>query len=146
MNLSLKSIASWTTLGLILIQFIPLNRINPPEVSDIEAPVTIKSSLKKACYDCHSYTTRWSTPAYIAPLSWVISSTVSSGRNVLNFSLWNNKNNAKIRLQKAEMQKVLSRYPAHQQLYYTWQPEAQLTVTEKKALLQWLKNSMNEEP
>ncbi len=146
MNRSIKSIASWITLGLILIQFIPLRRINPPAVSDIKAPGPIKSILKKACYDCHSNSTRWSAPAYIAPISWVISSTVSSGRKVLNFSLWHNNNNAEIRQQKAEIQKVVSGSAAHQPLYYIWQPEAQLTVTEKQALLQWLNDSLQKQP
>ncbi len=115
----------------MLMQFIPLNRTNPPAVSDIQAPDLVKRELKRSCYDCHSYETRWPAFAWTAPASWLVSGTVSSGRTALNFSAWNNQKRAKIR-------KVISERSAHQKLYYLWKPDAQLTATETRALLEWL--------
>jgi len=66
MNTSFKSIAGWTLLLLILIQFVPLRRINPPATESFKAPQPIRRILKNACYDCHSYETRWPKAAYIA--------------------------------------------------------------------------------
>ena len=134
MSLSLKSIGSWSILLLMLMQFIPLKRINPPAVSDIQTPTVIKSSLKKACYDCHSNETRWTGIAYIAPISWLLSSTVSSGRNVLNYSVWNKQSSTK----KAQIRRVIAQGSMHQRLYYTWNPDMQLTDQETKKLLRWL--------
>ncbi|MEI7824764.1 MAG: heme-binding domain-containing protein [Chlorobiaceae bacterium] len=130
MTFSFKSFISWAFLLIMLMQFIPLNRINPPIVSDIHAPDLVKKGLKRSCYDCHSNETRWPDFAYIAPASWLASNIVASGRTALNFSAWNHKKLAKIR-------KVISDMPAHQQLYYLWKPDAQLTVTETRALLEW---------
>jgi len=95
MNTSFKSIAGWTLLLLILIQFVPLRRINPPATESFKAPQPIRRILKNACYDCHSYETRWPKAAYIAPASWVIYRTVSAGRSALNFTEWENARNEK---------------------------------------------------
>jgi hypothetical protein len=131
MTFSFKSIASWTLLLLLILQFIPLNRINVPADSTITAPDPIKKVLKRSCYDCHSNETRWTGFAYIAPASWWISGIVASGRKALNFSTASNKNRAKIR-------KVISGKQAHYQLYYLWKPDAQLTLTETNLLMKWL--------
>jgi len=44
--------------------------------------------LDRSCGDCHSNATvsRWYTE--VAPLSWVMASAVTKGRNVVNFSEW----------------------------------------------------------
>ncbi len=69
--------------------------------------------------------------AWIAPASWLASGIVTSGRNVLNFSAWNNN-------KKREIRNVVSGRAVHQGLYYLWKPDARLTVTETNALLKWL--------
>lgn len=145
MTLSLKSVSSWAVLLLILMQFIPLNRINPRISSDIETPNIIKQSLKKACYDCHSNETRWPTFAYIAPISWLLSSKVSAGRNVLNFSRWNNENNAQLHNQKTSISRIFAEGTLHQPLYYLWNRDAQLNERETKIVMDWLKNSFNKQ-
>ncbi|MEI7694028.1 MAG: heme-binding domain-containing protein [Chlorobium sp.] len=135
---SSKSIASWTIILLILLQFVPLNRINPPPIQEIQFPESIKSSLKKACYDCHSYETQWRGVAYIAPASWIVSSTVSSGRTALNFSTSGDAQEITSGLMKIRIRNVVSKGVAHQQLYYLLTPERELTMTETRLLLQWL--------
>jgi hypothetical protein len=141
MNHTFKTIASWTVLLLMLIQFIPMNRINPPVYSDIQAPDPVKKYLKKACYACHSNETEWAHIAYIAPASWLVSAKVTSGRNVLNFSIWNNKNNAENSRQKRKMSRIVLEGTSHQRLYYTLKPKAQLTEQESKVVLDWLNAS-----
>ncbi len=133
MTFSFKSIASWSLVVLILMQFVPVKRINPPEVSVIQLPRLIKSSLKKACYDCHSNETRWDPIAYVAPASWLASTIVASGRNALNFSEGNLQDMTNNRIKK-----VISEGSAHQPLYSLWKPETHLTVKETETLLQWL--------
>ena len=46
--------------------------------------------VNRACRDCHSNETMWPTAWYtrVAPVSWVIASSVAEGRRVLNFSEW----------------------------------------------------------
>jgi hypothetical protein len=133
MTVLFKSIASWTLLLLILIQFIHLNRSNPPAFINSPAPDQIKNALKKSCYDCHSNETRWTGITYMAPVSWWLSGMVASGRTALNFSTSNRYKN------KAKIRKVISENASHYQLYYIWEPDAQLTVTETGQLMKWLK-------
>ncbi|EAT60069.1 heme-binding domain-containing protein [Chlorobium ferrooxidans] len=141
MNYSIKTIASWTVLLLMIIQFIPLRRINPPVQSDLQAPYAVKNSLKKGCYDCHSNETAWPALGYIAPASWLISGSVNSGRNVLNFSLWNNNKIEENGRLKRKIITVLSHGRNHQNLYYTLKPEKALSPKESLAVVSWLDSS-----
>ncbi len=140
MIFSLKSFASWLFLLLIVVQFVPLNRINPPVISDISAPVVIKSSLKKACYDCHSCETQWRGWAFVAPISWLLSATVSSGRSALNFSKWENGEKKYPIVLSHKIFKAVSDGQTHQPIYYLLNREAQLTYSEHRSLLEWSRN------
>jgi hypothetical protein len=44
--------------------------------------------LDRSCRDCHSNATVWPAYAQIAPLSWLMASAVTKGRNAVNFSEW----------------------------------------------------------
>jgi len=74
---------------LIGIQFIPVERTNPPVSLDIGAPDNISTILRTSCYDCHSNETIWPWYSYIAPVSFLIAGDVKDGRKNLNFSEWN---------------------------------------------------------
>ncbi len=74
--------------GVILIQFVPVERSNPPVESDIPAPPAVKLILKRACYDCHSHETMWPWYSRLAPVSWLLARDVHEGRAELNFSTW----------------------------------------------------------
>ncbi len=50
---------------------------------------TLKTLIKNACYDCHSYETKYPFYSKIAPLSWFIDDHIVDGRKHLNFSIWN---------------------------------------------------------
>ena len=51
-------------------------------------PPEITAILRAACYDCHSYETRWPWYGHVAPVSWWLNSHVVDARQVLNFSEW----------------------------------------------------------
>ncbi|MDH5429724.1 MAG: heme-binding domain-containing protein, partial [Nitrospirota bacterium] len=74
---------------LIGIQFIPVNRTNPPMEEEIVALPDVKAILKRACYDCHSNETIWPWYSQVAPASWLLAWDVAEGREELNFSTWN---------------------------------------------------------
>lgn len=44
--------------------------------------------LDRSCRDCHSNATEWPRYAQIAPLSWLMASAVTKGRDAVNFSEW----------------------------------------------------------
>lgn len=72
----------------VFIQFVPVDRSNPPVTADIPTPPEVKVILKRACYDCHSNETVWPWYSQIAPFSWLLARDVHEGRAELNFSTW----------------------------------------------------------
>ena len=54
----------------------------------VAVPADVDSVLRRACYDCHSYETRWPAYARVAPASWLLQADVLSARASLNFSDW----------------------------------------------------------
>src|SRR5262245_32061547 len=46
------------------------------------------SVLNRSCMDCHSHQTVWPWYTQVAPVSWLMSYTVSTGRKAVNFSEW----------------------------------------------------------
>ena len=84
-----KRILILVVVVIIAIQFWPVDRTNPPVISDIQAPEPVKQVLHMACYDCHSNETKWPWYSYIAPVSWMIADDVHHARSHFNFSEWN---------------------------------------------------------
>lgn len=139
MRPTLRSAAGWAVLALMLMQFIPLKRLNPDPPSPLRAPAPILQALGKACYDCHSYRTRWPRAAYVAPLSWFIAHSVRNGREALNFSDWDQSRILQSDSLKNTILMVIGKGSGHQQMYYILNPEARLTASEEAALVTWLK-------
>jgi hypothetical protein len=83
--------AGWIVIVLILCQFIPLDRTNPPSANPAGIPSDVRAVLKAHCYRCHSNETKWPPSAYIAPLSWIVVREVHEARNALNFSNYQDK-------------------------------------------------------
>jgi hypothetical protein len=77
-----------------LLQLTNLGRTNPTVVPGHDLlntnapPPQIATLLRGACYDCHSYETRWPWYGHVAPISWWLDSHVRDGRKHLNFSEW----------------------------------------------------------
>ena len=70
----------------VVIQFIPVDRTNPPVTEEIKAPENVLKILQTSCYDCHSNKTDWPWYSYVAPVSFFIVGDVSEGRHHLNFT------------------------------------------------------------
>jgi hypothetical protein len=84
----LKKILIVLTVIIVGIQFIPVERNNPPVTGQIDAPPNVLSILKTSCFDCHSNETTWPWYSYIAPISFLVSADVKDARKRVNFSEW----------------------------------------------------------
>ena len=86
-------VVRWILLGMLLIlvaiQFVPIDRLNPPVEAEVPAPANVRVILRRACYDCHSNETAWPGQSQVAPFSWLVARDVRKGREELNFSSWN---------------------------------------------------------
>ncbi len=79
---------------LVIIQFFQIDKTHPPidPSKDFVAlenpPEAIAKIMKTACYDCHSYNSRYPWYANIAPVSWWLGEHIEDAREEVNFSLW----------------------------------------------------------
>lgn len=93
--MSKKQKATVFLLGaIIIIQLFQIEKSNPPIVKQKDfveltnPPADLKTLIKEACYDCHSYETKYPWYTYVAPLNWWIGHHINEGREHLNFSEW----------------------------------------------------------
>lgn len=76
-------------IAFVAIQFVPYGRdhTNPPVALNAPWPSAEAERIARiSCYDCHSNETRWPLYSYVAPMSWLVYEDVKAGREVLNFS------------------------------------------------------------
>jgi len=124
----------------LLLQLTNPARTNPPVVNDLTAtnppPQEITALLRVACYDCHSYETKWPLYSRIAPSSWLVVSDVNEGRKHLNFSDWP-ANPAAIAKKLDRINEVLDYHEMPPKNYTLMHPEARLTDAQRKQLMDW---------
>ena len=51
-------------------------------------PAPVMSTLRRACFDCHSNETRWPWYSKLPVASWLLEQDVKAARGQLNFSRW----------------------------------------------------------
>jgi len=126
----------------VLLQFTNPARTNPPVIHDFLAatmpPPDINGMFHRACYDCHSYETKWPWYSHIAPVSWLIVDDVEGGRRHVDFSNWpvNDPARAAKRLEDASEELGYNEMPPAK--YKLIHVGARLTAAERQQLIQWL--------
>ena len=126
-----------------LLQLANPARTNPPlpPGGDIAAtnppPPEITALLHAACYDCHSYETKWPWYSHIAPASWLVVGDVNDGRERLNLSDWPHAlpERAAKRLDRISEEVGYKEMPPGK--YTLMHPPARLTENQRQQLIQW---------
>lgn len=138
----------WGTLLLILlfiaIQFLPVRRDNPKVTTEIQAPPEVMSILRTACYDCHSYETRWPWYSHVAPVSWWLAHHVHEGREDLNFSRWPLLDFAAQRDARSDIARQIEKDEMPLKSYRLGHPEARLDARQRAILLDWARDDGSE--
>lgn len=142
MKAKIKWIFAGGAVVFALAQFIIPSRTNPPVVHDFVAtnspPPEIAALLHAACYDCHSYETRWPWYSHVAPVSWLVASDVNEGRKHLNLSEWpvGQPDRAAKRLDRMSEEIDYREMPPKK--YTAIHANARLTDVQRKEMTQWL--------
>ena len=140
----LKKTIIFIAVTLVAIQFIPLEKTNPKvdEAITLKTDKKVLSILKKSCYDCHSYETKWSIYSDIAPLSFGVVSHVDDGRKALNFSTYKNIDleTKERRFKRAVTLIKNGRMPVAN--YLAFHEEARMSQDEKKTLISWFEKEL----
>jgi len=128
--------------ALAAIQFVPVERVNPPVESDLAAPDEVKKILRRSCYDCHSNETRWPWYARVAPVSWLIAHDVDEGRRELNFSVWSQFTGGRRARKFKEIVEQVEGNKMPQWYYVILHPDAKLEARDKDIILNWAKQAL----
>src|ERR1044071_3685433 len=137
----LKRLGLLLVLVLIVIQFVPVSRTNPPERGKAPAPPEVQSILQRACYDCHSNETTWPWYSHVAPISFLISHDVNEGRREVNFSLWDQYNAQRQARKRKEIVEQVQSGEMPQWYYVLLHPPAKLSDADKEAIIKWSRGS-----
>jgi len=139
MKRKLKWIFGVLVVAFGLLQFTNPPRTNPPVVNVFvatNAPPEITALLHAACYDCHSYETKWPLYSRVAPASWLVVSDVNEGRKHLNFSVWPT-DSAVVAKKLDRINEVLDYREMPPKKYTLLHPEARLNDTQRQQLMDW---------
>jgi len=141
----IKTGAALVAALLVVSQFVPVERTNPPVQSDVPAPAPVKTILVKACFDCHSHETRWPWYSRVAPLSWWLAGHVRDGRKDLNFSRWPTFDFASQELILREMEKQVAGGAMPPRSYTVGHADARLEESERQLLLAWIRAGISDD-
>jgi hypothetical protein len=126
---------------LVGIQFVPVERTNPPVTDPISAPPRVEEILRRACFDCHSNETSWPWYSHVAPASWKVADDVEEARSHMNFSTWGNLQPKQRRGLISEIWEEVSEGAMPLALYRTAHPRARLDDEDLAILESWARTS-----
>lgn len=123
----------------LAIQFIQLERTNPPVVAEPkwDSPRT-RELARRACFDCHSNQTTWPWYSRVAPVSWLVVHHVDEGREHLNFSAVDGGERV------AEIAEEIREGGMPTPDYALMHPEARLSPAEKDSLILGLERTFGQ--
>ncbi len=126
--------------ALAAIQFVPVERVNPPVEEILTAPGDIDAILRRACYDCHSNETRWPWYGRVAPASWLVAHDVEEGREYLNLSTWNRYDDAAMGKNLEEICEEIEEGAMPPWYYLPLHPGARLNDEERALIRAWVRS------
>jgi hypothetical protein len=84
----LAGVAALLAVASLLTRPVKSQRANDPLLASATIEPQVLSILERSCADCHSERTVYPWYSYVAPVSWLVASDVTSGRQHLNLSAW----------------------------------------------------------
>ena len=130
----------------VVIQVIRPDFTNPPVdpkhtiQSLVTVPSNIDSTLRRACYDCHSYETRMPWYAQIAPVSWWLKGHINDGRKELNFSEFATYTKKRQLRKLDEACDEVKKGDMPLKTYVPMHPAAKLTDADRQMLCAWFQS------
>lgn len=127
----------------LLMQFIRIDKTIPEYkkaddfISMINPPENVKTILNNACYDCHSYETKYPWYAEIAPVSWMLKKHINEGREEMNFSVWGTYSSKKADHKLEEAAELVEEGEMPLSSYTLAHKEAKLSKEQKEILVNW---------
>lgn len=127
----------------IIIQFFPIDKVNPPVNSGMDfikiknTPENIATTLRASCYDCHSDETVYPWYANVQPFGWFLKDHIDEGRKKLNFSTFATYLPKRQAHKLAESAEMVENKEMPLDSYVIGHPEADLTAQQRVELVQY---------
>lgn len=138
MNKPLKMAAVTAAVLLILLQFVPVDRGNPPATAAMALPSgEVGEILQGACNDCHTHETTWPWYSKVAPVSIFVSRHVVEGREHFNFSTWGEQDAQRRDHKLEELIEMVEDGEMPLRSYTITHPEARLSEEQRAVLVAW---------
>ena len=131
---------------LVVAQFFPIDKTNPPVdmskdfISITNPPAQIAEHIKVACYDCHSHHAKYPWYTDVAPVSWWIKGHINNGMKHLNYSLWGDYSQEKKDHKLDECIDFVEKNWMPLLTYKIAHPESKLTDEERNNLVSFFKS------
>ena len=135
--MTLKQSVLFTLLIFFGIQFIPVERTNPPVEARSVGPQPVMDLFRRSCFDCHSNETVWPWYGKVAPFSWAVARDVNRGRDKLNFSTWNQLSQYDQDRLTAEIWKKVKIGDMPPPMYVFGKQEGRVTTDHHRMLRDW---------
>ena len=129
----------------VLIQFVRIDRSNPPIVAArtietvINVPPDIQQIMSRSCNDCHTNKTIYPWYSQVAPVSWWLRDHIDHGRSHLNMSEYGGY---ELRQQEHKLEEICEQVDAGLMplpSYLIMHRNAALSDGDKKAICEWTK-------
>jgi len=140
----LKKIILGLVVLLVLIQFIRIDKTNPPVdkskdfITLTKPSDEVKGILVTSCYDCHSNETTYPWYTNVAPLSWWLKNHINEGREHLNFSEWATYTEKRQQHKLDECMEEVHEGEMPLSSYSMMHKEAELSPAQREALNTWI--------
>lgn len=105
------------------------------------APGSIKTLVTGACYDCHSNTTNYPWYANITPVNFWLQHHIDEGREVLNFSRWDQYANTEAATESGES---IAEGEMPPQNYAFIHGHGKLTPVQREELTAWFDTNLGQ--
>ncbi len=129
----------------ILIQFYQpaRNKSDEPAISTdffelAEINGAMETTIKTACYDCHSNSTQYKWYDFVQPARIIVENHIKNGKKELNFSEWGGYSARKQARLLRSMKSQIEDRQMPLRSYLLLHPEARLTDEQIESLVQWL--------
>jgi len=143
-----KKIGLGALILLVIIQFFQIDRTNPEFNKATEffqhesADNKMASMIKNACYDCHSFETKYPWYTYINPFGLWVKGHVKEGTQNVNYSEWGLYDQKKRNFKLEEMAEVVEETRMPLTPYLLTHKEARITKEERKIMAAWFRNQI----
>lgn len=127
----------------VVLQFVKPDITNPAEdksmyiTAKVRVPETVQRKFEAACFDCHSYKTKYPWYSKISPFIYLIKRDVEEGREHMNFSTWTDYDRKEMISKLEDIKKKVKDNEMPPLIYRLIHPDAKLSDEEITLISDW---------